>query len=125
MNEHLMRAVIRSFEPIWRENEKDQNRRLKPNVLRESQEWYLNQEQSVREGKLKDTKKWEDYNMLFRTAPNFCNYFYMEKVYRNMVSHGLKQELKKEDAKAAITIMFRMIDDLLESSLSEEIFADD
>ena len=63
--------------------------------------------------------------MLFRTAPNFCNYFYMEKVYRNMVSHGLKQELKKEDAKAAITIMFRMIDDLLESSLSEEIFADD
>lgn len=125
MNEHLMRAVIRSFEPIWRENEKDQNRRLKPNVLRESQEWYLNQEQSVREGKLKDTKKWEDYNMLFRTAPNFCNYFYMEKVYRNMVSHGLKQELKKEDAKAAITIMFRMIDGLLESSLSEEIFADD
>ena len=41
------------------------------------------------------------------------------------MSHGLKQELKKEDAKAAITIMFRMIDDLLESSLSEEIFADD
>ena len=127
MNEHILGAVIKSFEPIWICHEKDKNKKFKYDDIRTSQAWYNREEKNIRDGKSKekDKEKWEDYSKLFRTIPNLFNFIDMERVYRNMVSHGLKPNIKKDDAKIAITIMFNMLDGLLESSLSEEIFADD
>lgn len=89
-----------------------------------AQKEYLTSLDSVNKGNSKEdaiiVRNW--YERLFKALPNLYHLVSALRIYRNQVDHPNHNSIDKEDAKLSIMIILKIIRELSQCEIVEEIF---